>query len=94
MLEILTAILKIGLCLGPEFSNNLYLGSFLNFFNSHGLLTFNSPVSWRTVSGGSVEYVNRISSSFISKILTNTGVKSVVRENDLVKIIDQINMRN
>ena len=87
-------ILPMGAAIWSSSTSNILsqsTASFLNFFNSHGLLTFNSPVSWRTVSGGSVEYVNRISSSFLSKILTNTGVKSVVRENDLVKIIDQNN---
>ena len=85
-------ILPMGAAIWSSSTSNILSqssSSFLNFFNSHGLLTFNSPVSWRTVSGGSKEYIDRMTSSFIDKILVNTPIKAVVRNNELVKIIDQ-----
>lgn len=62
--------------------------TFIRFFDNHGLLTVNDQPQWYTVSGGSREYVHRLSAAFADKVRLNTGVVSVVREQDSVRVID------
>ena len=64
--------------------------TFLRFFQNHGLLSV-SPKgrkAWRTVHGGSMEYVHRLTQSFSDKIRLNTAVRSILREKDTVFIKD------
>lgn len=56
--------------------------SFIRFFDNHGLLTVNDHPQWYTVSGGSREYVARLSESFKDKIRTQTPVKKVDKQDD------------
>lgn len=51
--------------------------SFLRFFNNHGLDRLNDAPNWRTVKGGSREYVKKLSADFIDRIKLNTPVQSV-----------------
>jgi predicted NAD/FAD-binding protein len=53
--------------------------SFIRFFVSHGLLTLRDRPQWRTVDGGSREYVKRLTSSYATDI-RSYGVRSVRRE--------------
>ena len=48
------------------------LSSFLRFFANHGLLTVNDQPKWRTVTGGSRVYVDRLAARFRSGIRTST----------------------
>jgi len=52
--------------------------AFLEFFAAHGLTDFERP-EWRTVAGGSRNYVNRIARALEGRIVTNAGIKSVRR---------------
>ena len=62
------------------------LVAFIRFFESHGLLSIlNRPV-WRTVSGGSRQYVNRILTSFDGEVRLNAPVRSVRRSADGVLV--------
>lgn len=54
--------------------------SFIRFFSNHGLLTVNDQPQWYTVSGGSREYVKRITASYAKNIRLNTPIKSIRRE--------------
>ncbi len=54
------------------------LATFVRFFESHGLLKFIDRPQWRTVDGGSVEYVKRLTAAYADKIRQN-GVKRVHR---------------
>jgi len=51
--------------------------SFMRFFNNHGLDRLNDAPTWRTVKGGSREYVKRLTAGFTDKIKLNTPVQSV-----------------
>ena len=62
--------------------------TFVRFFASHGLLQFGDRIPWRTVCGGSREYVRRLTSEIAETVWLNTGVAKIFREEGQVKIID------
>ena len=63
--------------------------SFLRFFDNHALLEgFEGRHAWRTVSGGSREYVAKISAPFRDRIRLATPVVSVTRLADGVVVRD------
>jgi predicted NAD/FAD-binding protein len=53
--------------------------SFLRFFHNHGLLTYDDRPAWRTVAGGSREYVQRLIRPFADRIRTETPVHAIRR---------------
>jgi len=55
---------------------------FIQFFENHGLLTVSDQPQWRTVVGGSREYVARLTQPFRSAIRTNCAVEQVIRRSD------------
>lgn len=55
--------------------------SFIKFFRNHGLVQLKDRPQWRTVVGGSREYVRKLTHGFREKIATNTLVTSVRRVN-------------
>jgi len=59
--------------------------TFLRFFYNHGLLTVINQPQWYTVSGGSKEYVKKMTASFAKKI--KVGCKIVSARNFGKKII-------
>lgn len=54
--------------------------SFLRFFNNHGLLNVKNRPQWRTIVGGSREYVKALSKNFADKIRINAPVKKITRD--------------
>jgi predicted NAD/FAD-binding protein len=60
--------------------------AFLRFFNNHGLLQLTDRPEWRTVDGGSREYIERMTASFARNIHCNEKVVSVSRSNMGVRI--------
>jgi predicted NAD/FAD-binding protein len=62
--------------------------TFVEFFEAHGLLSIVGQPQWYTVSGGSVEYVKRLTAPFKDKILTNCEVTGVKRAGGRVYITD------
>lgn len=62
--------------------------SFFQFFDNHGLLqVLNMPV-WRTVTGGSISYVDKISRDFRGHARLKTPVARIVRESSFVRVVD------
>lgn len=61
---------------------------FLAFFRNHGLLTVTDQPQWRTVTGGSRVYVERLSRSFAHKVRRDTPVAAVRRTGASVEVID------
>jgi predicted NAD/FAD-binding protein len=61
--------------------------SFIRFFENHRLFYFDKPL-WRTVKGGSREYVKRLTAPFASRIRLNTPVVAIKRTNDGATIAD------
>ena len=60
--------------------------SFVRFFHNHGMLSINDRPQWRTVRGGSREYVRRLTAPFLDRIRLQTPVHSIVRLPDEVRI--------
>lgn len=56
--------------------------TFLRFFKNHGLLSVNNRPQWYTVTGGSREYVSRLTESFKDKIRLNSGVQKVKKQDE------------
>jgi predicted NAD/FAD-binding protein len=63
--------------------------AFLRFFANHGLVQLNDRPEWRTVEGGSREYVRRLSASFADRIRTEQPVVSVERSADGQTVVTQ-----
>lgn len=62
--------------------------TFLRFFDNHGLLTINDHPQWHTVTGGSQEYVKKITTPFKDRIKLNCTVTRVIREPESVSVED------
>jgi len=61
--------------------------SFARFFVNHGLFNYTDRPQWRTVKGGSREYVEKISKTFESRI--GAGVRHIKRTTNSVEITDK-----
>lgn len=53
--------------------------AFLRFHHNHGLLQLTDRPAWRTVTGGSAVYVEKLSCAFSGIVRTNTPVRQVRR---------------
>ena len=60
---------------------------FLQFFKNHGLLGVDTQHQWLTVSGGSKNYVEKISQQISGDIITNSDVQKVRRNDDGVELV-------
>lgn len=60
--------------------------SFVRFFSNHGLLQLSNRPQWRTVVGGSKEYVMRVLADFGGKVRQNDAVVGVVRDADAARV--------
>lgn len=65
------------------------LQAFIRFFVNHGLVQLSDRPQWRTVKGGSREYVARIRSDFKGNIVLNSQIAAVRRDDDGVKLLDR-----
>jgi predicted NAD/FAD-binding protein len=59
---------------------------FVRFFQNHGMLTVNDRPQWRTVRGGSREYVRRLTAPFATRIRLDSPVQGVRRRADGVTL--------
>ena len=62
--------------------------SFLKFFENHGLLDLVDRPRWRTVTGGSREYVKKLLEPLRERVLLNTPVTAVRRSPEGVRVWD------
>jgi predicted NAD/FAD-binding protein len=62
--------------------------AFIRFFVSHGLLKLRDRPQWRTVVGGSREYVRRLTAPYADRI-RHVGVRRIARARDGVEVIDE-----
>lgn len=58
----------------------------LRFWHNHGFLGLDTQHPWRTVEGGSREYVKRMTAPFRDRIHTETPVESVQRSGDGIEL--------
>ena len=68
--------------------------AFVRFFESHGLLELRNRPAWRTVSGGSRAYVDRLTAPFNDRIHRNLGVTRISRQASGVAITDSAGRRH
>lgn len=61
--------------------------TFIQFFKNHGLLGVTTQHQWLTVSGGSKNYVEKIKEHISGKIMLNSNVISMKRDEDGVTLI-------
>lgn len=62
--------------------------AFVRFFDDHGLLELVERPEWRTVHGGSTEYVKRLSAPIADRIRTDCPVQAVWRTTQGVMVRD------
>ncbi|MDO9416968.1 NAD(P)/FAD-dependent oxidoreductase [Pararhizobium sp.] len=60
---------------------------FVNFFDNHRLI-YSTPHPWRTVTGGSRNYLQKLLKPLGDRVKTNCGVRSIRREHGIVVITD------
>jgi len=65
------------------------LVAFVRFCDNHGLLQLRDRPAWRTVVGGSAEYVRRLTAGYRDRVLVNTGVTAIHRCADRVLVEDR-----
>ena len=64
------------------------LHAFIRFFANHGLLSLTDRPRWRTVAGGSREYVKRLLADFSGELRLGQPVRSVRRDAFGVEVTD------
>jgi predicted NAD/FAD-binding protein len=62
--------------------------AFLRFFDNHGLMRLKGRPLWRTVSGGSREYVRKMLDDFGGELRLGTGIARIERDVAGVTVID------
>ncbi len=67
--------------------------SFLRFFKNHGLVQLTDRPAWRTVVGGSREYVKRLSASFADKIRLSDPVEQVRKAGRKLELVTRAGNR-
>ena len=60
--------------------------SYLRFFRNHGLLNISHRPQWKTISGGSKEYVSKLTKPFSNRIKLNCAVEKITRQRGSVTI--------
>lgn len=60
--------------------------AFVRFFDNHGLLQVNNRPEWRTVVGGSRQYVRRIFDDMKCRVVLGAPVRSIERRGDAVLV--------
>jgi len=53
--------------------------SFVRFYMNHNLLTYDLKPTWRTVDGGSREYVRRLHADFMGRTVLNADIEGIAR---------------
>jgi predicted NAD/FAD-binding protein len=62
---------------------------FVRFFHHHGMLTVNNRPQWRTIKGGSANYVKILTEPFKHQIKLNTPINSIKRQSSSVLVKPQ-----
>jgi predicted NAD/FAD-binding protein len=62
--------------------------AFARFFENHGLFKLSGRPQWRTVTGGSREYLKKLTASYASDIRIGCGVATILRDNNGATLVD------
>jgi predicted NAD/FAD-binding protein len=68
----------------PERIRDFPAHTLMRFWHNHGFLGLDTQHPWRTVDGGSREYVKRLTAPFADRIRTGAGVKAITTDNRVV----------
>ncbi len=60
--------------------------SYLRFFRNHGLLNISHRPQWKTITGGSKEYVTKLSQPFKDNIELNSSVQKISRHHNGIRV--------
>tara|TARA_B110000238_G_scaffold200741_1_gene252117 strand:- start:2087 stop:3364 length:1278 start_codon:yes stop_codon:yes gene_type:complete len=85
-------ILPMGAAIWSSSTEDIYdypAYSFLIFFKNHGLLNLIDRPQWKTIVGGSRQYVNKLIEPFSEKIILNSSISHIERNNGHVLIHHQ-----
>ncbi len=63
--------------------------SFLRFFANHGLLDIGRHPQWRTVTGGSINYVRKLAAPLLGRIELEHRPRAVRRKDDGIELVDR-----
>lgn len=63
--------------------------TFVNFYANHGLMSFTDRSVWRTVSGGSRNYVSKLLADAGVELKSGNGVEKIIRHPDYAHIVEQ-----
>jgi predicted NAD/FAD-binding protein len=63
--------------------------SFVRFCQNHGLLSLGTRPLWRTVTGGSREYVSRLTAPYADRVRLDSSVRALRRQNGQVLVLDR-----
>ncbi|MGN6465374.1 MAG: NAD(P)/FAD-dependent oxidoreductase [Rhizobiaceae bacterium] len=67
---------------------NYPAAAFIRFCENHGLLKLAGRPAWRTVDGGSREYVGRLIGRFSGQTFLGQGIRSIARDAEGVRLTD------
>ena len=62
--------------------------AFVRFFENHGLLKIKGRPEWRTVAGGSQNYVSKLTAAYAERVKLNSAAVSIKRESNGVWVRD------
>jgi predicted NAD/FAD-binding protein len=85
-------ILPMGAAIWSSSTEDIYdypAHSFLTFFKNHGLLNLIDRPQWKTIVGGSRQYVNKLIEPFSEKVILNSSISHIERNNGQVLIHHQ-----
>lgn len=68
----------------PERIRDFPAHTLMRFWHNHGFLGLDTQHPWRTVDGGSREYVKRLTAPFADRIRTGAAVKAITADNRVV----------
>lgn len=71
----------------PERIRDFPAHTLMRFWHNHGFLGLDTQHPWRTVDGGSIEYVKRITAPYADRVRTNAEVMSI-SENNVLTLAD------
>jgi predicted NAD/FAD-binding protein len=70
----------------PATVDRFPIATFCRFLDNHGMLSLGDRPAWRTVTGGSRNYVAALTAPFVDRIRTGAPVTSVVRHTDGIDV--------
>ena len=70
----------------PEQMDSFPVGFLARFLDNHGLLSLRGRPKWRTIEGGSWQYVEALTAPIRDRIRTDSAVERVLRFDDRVEV--------